>query len=134
MALQYALQFYSKILALQSELFQLTPSKSAELTGKIRIGVIPTVANSLLPIILPSIIQKHPQLELVISEVTTEEIKEQLKLDKIDAGILATPVNDETLEENILYYEAMMVYGVKKNEKKFKKMEEKRSDEMEVAT
>ena len=108
-----------KILALQSELFQLTPSKSAELTGKIRIGVIPTVANSLLPIILPSIIQKHPQLELVISEVTTEEIKEQLKLDKIDAGILATPVNDETLEENILYYEAMMVYGVKENEKKF---------------
>ena len=73
-----------EILALQSELFQLTPNKSAELTGKIRLGVIPTVANSLLPIILPSIIKKHPQLELIISEVTTEEIKEQLKSDKID--------------------------------------------------
>ncbi len=108
-----------KILALQSELFQLEPDQNTELTGKIRLGVIPTVANSLLPLILPSIIKKHPQLEIVISEVTTVEIKEQLKADKIDAGILATPVNDETLEENILYYEAMMVYGVNGKEKKF---------------
>ncbi|MFK7755985.1 MAG: LysR substrate-binding domain-containing protein [Flavobacteriales bacterium] len=107
------------ILALQSDLYNLKPSAQGKLNGVLKLGIIPTVANSLLPLVLPSIIEQHPDLELIISEVTTEEIKEQLKADKLDAGILATPVNDETLEENILYYEAMMVYGVKGKEKKF---------------
>lgn len=108
-----------QILAVQSEMYQLKPSISEELSGTLRLGIIPTVANSLLPLILPKVIKNHPHLNLEITEVTTEEIKDQLKSDKLDAGILATPVNDESLEENILFYEAMMVYGVNDKEKKF---------------
>ncbi len=108
-----------QILTLKTELHNLKDTNPLELSGTFRLGVIPTVANSLLPLILPKIIAAHPELELIISEVTTEGIKELLKQDKIDAGILATPIEDDLLEECMLYYEAMMVYGVKENSKKY---------------
>jgi len=113
-----------EILALQSEIYQLNSTDTEELTGVLKLGIIPTVANSLLPLVLPEIMTQHPELKLEITEITTEEIKDQLKADRIDAGILATPINDERLEENIMYYEAMMVYGVKGRAKKFIKTAE----------
>lgn len=95
----------------KNELF--TIKKDAKnLVGNLRIGIIPTVANSLLPLILPTILNENPNLKLDIREITTDEIKEQLKLDKIDLGILATPINNKKFEEHILYYESLMVYGI----------------------
>jgi len=108
-----------EILKLQGSLTQIKHSDEPTITGELRLGVIPTVANSLLPIILPPILKEYPDLHLQITEITTEEIKAQLLNDQIDGGILATPLDEESMEENILYYEAMMVYGVKKSDKKY---------------
>lgn len=88
-------------------------SKDQKLKGKIIIGIIPTIATSLLPLILPVILEENPELNLEIRELTTEEIKKQLYTDKIDFGILATPIEEDDIQENIIYYEPMMVYGVK---------------------
>ncbi len=89
------------------------------LKGKLRLGIIPTIANSLLPLILPDIMEDHPNLELSITELTTEAILDELKLDQIDLGILATPLYEENIEEHILYYEPMMVYGEHSQDKDF---------------
>jgi len=107
-----------KILNHKEELHLLNKDKD-HMEGKLTIGVIPTIANALLPIILPTIIEENPKLQLNLLEVTTEEIKQQLVLDKIDIGILATPINDPRFEEHILYYEPMMLYGVKDFQKKY---------------
>lgn len=107
------------ILAQRSQLLRLNQQEIKHLEGTLTIGVIPTVANSLLPIILPVILKENPHLNLTVLEITTEEIIQQLKKDKIDMGILATPLDDEQLEENILYYEAMLVYGVKDHRKRY---------------
>ena len=95
-----------------------------ELEGNLTIGIIPTVANTLLAMILPELIKQHPKLNLSIIEITTDRIKEQLFSENIDLGILATPLEDESLEENILYYEPMMVYGIKERHKKYVTPEE----------
>lgn len=108
-----------QIIGLKGSLYDLSTDKTSDLRGRFKIGVIPTIANSLLPLILPEIISSFPQLQLEITEVTTAKIKEQLKQGKLDAGILATPVEDETLIENILYYESMMLYGAREKTKKF---------------
>ncbi len=108
-----------KILSIKNAIQQIGTSTLTNLDGKLHLGVIPTIANSLLPIILPTILKNNPKLKLHISEITTEEIKQQLILDKIDIGILATPLEDEQLEETILYYEPMMLYGVKDTKKKY---------------
>lgn len=110
-----------EILAKQQELFHLGQMDVQELVGEIRLGIIPTVANSLLPLILPSILENHPKLKLTISEITTDEILHQLAHNQIDLGLLSTPIEDlsEAYEEQILYYEAMMVYGISESDKGF---------------
>jgi len=109
------------ILAKQQELFHLGQMDTGEMMGEIRLGVIPTVANSLLALFLPSLLSQHPKLKLIISEITTDEIVYQLAHNQIDFGILSTPIENlsEAYEEQILYYEAMMVYGIESSEKGF---------------
>lgn len=80
-------------------------------SGTIKIGIIPTIANSLLPIVLMPILAKYPDLMIEMSEITTNNILKQLKDGSIDMGILATPLETEEIEEEILYYETLMVYG-----------------------
>ena len=40
-------------------------------------------------------------------------------MDKIDIGILATPINDKQFDEHILYYEPMMIYGILDKKKEY---------------
>lgn len=103
----------------QQAKIRLLSNQTETLEGKLIIGIIPTIANSLLPIILTQILKDNPKLELVIAEITTEEIKKQLIADKIDLGILATPLQEPLLQEHILYYEPMMLYGVKDKTKSY---------------
>ncbi|SFC69028.1 LysR family transcriptional regulator, hydrogen peroxide-inducible genes activator [Flexibacter flexilis DSM 6793] len=90
-----------------------------ELSGQIRVGIIPTIANALLPKIIRPIIEKYPSLSIEIIETTTAHIVKQLRDGQLDAGILATPLGLEDIEENILYYEALMVYGNFEEDKKY---------------
>jgi len=88
---------------------------SAEVRGKIEgelhLGIIPTVAGNLLHRILPELLEKYPNLKLKIQEIPTEHIIEKLRSGTLDAGIVSTPLKEKDLEERILYYEKLMVYG-----------------------
>ncbi len=108
-----------QILLLRDELLEFKKEDKNNISGRLRIGVIPTIANSLLPKILPIILTTYPELTLEIIELTTENIMQKLKHDQLDAGILATPLNNEQYEEEILYYESMMVYGIQDRNKKY---------------
>lgn len=115
------LQKAKEILVKQQELFQINFQGNEILKGVLRLGIIPTISNTLLPLILPHIIKQYPDLKLIISEITTEQILHQLSHNQIDLGILSTPIEgmDEMFEESILYYEAMMIYGISEGSKAF---------------
>ena len=85
--------------------------KSDKIEGRVKIGVIPTIANSLLPKIIKSLLTTYPKLHVEIVEITTQNIIKQLKEGLIDVGIVATPNAEENIEEEVLYYETLMVYG-----------------------
>jgi LysR family hydrogen peroxide-inducible transcriptional activator len=108
-----------KGIELKHQLEQFSNQDGGTVEGELKIGIIPTIASSLLPIILPIIIEKFPQLQLKITEATTEEILERIHLDQLDVGLLATPTESKNLEEIICYYEPMMLYGVKDKEKNY---------------
>ena len=91
-----------------------------ELKGELKIGIIPTVAPYLLPLFLNRFLKKYPLLKIKITELTTEQIIEKLKHHHLDAGILATPLNNAAIKELPLYYEQFVVYA-SKNEKLMKK-------------
>ena len=91
-----------------------------EIKGELKLGIIPTVAPYLLPLFLNSFLKKYPRLKIKISEFTTQQIIEKLRHHHLDAGILATPLNNEILNEQPLYYEQFVVYA-SSNEKLMKK-------------
>ncbi len=82
-----------------------------ELTGEIRIGIIPTIAPYLLPRFTGNFKRSHPNIHIKIEETVTERIVDLLKKDLLDIGILVTPLHDNKINEKHLYYEEMMVYA-----------------------
>ncbi|MEZ5001517.1 MAG: LysR substrate-binding domain-containing protein [Chitinophagales bacterium] len=78
--------------------------------GNLQIGVIPTIAPYLLPYFLGPFSKRFPEINLEIKELKTEEIVELLQMDLLDAGILATPLHEPTIQEEPLFYEEILLY------------------------
>lgn len=85
------------------------------MTGEIRLGIIPTLAPYLLPPLFKAIRENYPQVALVIKESITEELLHDLKNNRLDCGIVVTPLNDTAIKEDVLFYEELFVYVSKKN-------------------
>lgn len=78
--------------------------------GEFRIGVIPTVMPTLLPMFLKTFIKRHPKVKLKIEEMTTDEIIVKIKDGHLDAAIAATPLENESIKERVLYFEPFVGY------------------------
>lgn len=78
--------------------------------GEFRLGIIPTVMPTLLPMFLNNFIKKHPKVNLIIEELNTDEIIHKLKNGHLDAAIAATPLEEISLKEIVLYYEPFVAY------------------------
>jgi LysR family hydrogen peroxide-inducible transcriptional activator len=99
---------------------EIISDRQRELSGELKVGIIPTVAPYILPKILHGFIEKYPQVKLIVSEQTTEQIIQQLKLGMIDCGILSTPLHESSLTEMPVFYENFVAY-VSKTSKLYKK-------------
>jgi len=99
---------------------EIITDRQKELSGELRVGIIPTISPYILPKIIHGFIEKYPQVKLVVWEQTTEEIVQQLKLGMIDCGILSTPLHESNLTEIPVFYENFVAY-VSKNSKLSKK-------------
>lgn len=78
--------------------------------GEFRLGIIPTVTPTLLPMFLKSFINKHNKVNLIIEELTTEDIILRIRTGQLDAAIVATPLQEDDLLESVLYYEPFVGY------------------------
>ncbi|MDN3666778.1 LysR substrate-binding domain-containing protein [Algibacter miyuki] len=78
--------------------------------GEFKLGIIPTVMPTLLPMFLKNFIKKHPKVKLKIEELTTEEIMARIKDGHLDAAIAATPLEDDSIKERVLYFEPFVSY------------------------
>lgn len=106
----------ARIILRESRMIQdLINTQKDTMTGELRVGVIPTLAPYLLPPLFQQIREKYPQLNLVIKETITEEVLHELKNNRLDCGIVVTPLNDASIKEDILFYEELFVYVSRKN-------------------
>ncbi|MBB5635413.1 LysR family hydrogen peroxide-inducible transcriptional activator [Pedobacter cryoconitis] len=99
---------------------EIISSQQQDIVGELKVGIIPTVAPYLLPQVIASMMEKYPDLKLLIWEYTTEDIIHHLKTGVLDCGILATPLGDTSITEIPMYYENFVTY-ISKNSKLFKK-------------
>lgn len=85
-------------------------NESCEPTGDFHLGVIPSLAPYLIPLFVEDFSKTYPKVELKINELKTEDILKSLYDDKIDAGLLVTPLYDDKIIEKVLFYEKFYVY------------------------
>ncbi|MFZ1423119.1 MAG: LysR substrate-binding domain-containing protein [Saprospiraceae bacterium] len=109
-----------RILGEVAKVFELVQEEKGELIGDLKIGIIPTLAPYLLPLFLKDFIAAYPQVKLIINEHITTQIVQRLKDGQLDVGILASPLNDKSIREQVLFYETFYLF-VNKQEKGFNK-------------
>jgi DNA-binding transcriptional LysR family regulator len=59
--------------------------------GRVRLGTGPTALTYLLPPVLQRLRERYPEIELVVTTGTTNDIAEQLLADALDLGLTALP-------------------------------------------
>lgn len=95
--------------------------------GEFRLGIIPTVMPTLLPMFLANFVHKYPKVKLIIEELNTDEIIIRLNNGKLDAAIAATPLFEEKIKEIVLYFEPFVAY-IPENHQNYSKNELEISD------
>lgn len=105
---QEALRAYNYIRESVAEL-------KGETAGKIRLGVIPTIAPYLLHKFIPDFVKRYPRVELEIREMVTGDIIEALKHDRIDAALVASGTCGEGIIERDLFSDTFYAYVSQSN-------------------
>ncbi|NQW43361.1 MAG: hydrogen peroxide-inducible genes activator [Bacteroidetes bacterium] len=98
------------VLKEHSKIVELIQDEKGIIRGFLRLGIIPTIAPYLIPRFLIKFLTKYPDVNLIINELTTEQIIYQLKNDLIDCGIMASPIKDKNLTEETMYFEEFVTY------------------------
>jgi LysR family hydrogen peroxide-inducible transcriptional activator len=89
---------------------ELIKESQNELSGELRVGIIPTLAPYLLPLFAANFEAEYPQIRLLVQELQTERIVESLRKDELDLGILVTPLEESGINESPLFLEPMVGY------------------------
>jgi LysR family transcriptional regulator, hydrogen peroxide-inducible genes activator len=79
------------------------------LTGRLRIGMIPTVAPYLLPTVIGNLTRMHPELDIHVREALTSKLIQGLTEGRLDAAIVALPVSEPSLAEVALFAENFLL-------------------------
>jgi LysR family hydrogen peroxide-inducible transcriptional activator len=96
------------ILARAEDLVQAAKSAGQPLSGRFRLGVIPTIAPFLLPRALPALRARFPKLKLFLREDQTQKLIAALKAGALDAALIALPYDIQGLETAVVGDDELM--------------------------
>src|SRR6201991_954559 len=99
------------VLAASRDLVDFPRHRSGLLTGRLTLGVIPSLATYLLPRILPGLQSRFPELQLELRETQTRQLVEDIKSGALDAAMLALPVGEPDIDA-ISLFEVLFLLAV----------------------
>lgn len=79
-------------------------------TGELRLGVIPTLAPYVLPLLVPRLRGRHPGLELVVEERVTDDLVGAVRAGGLDAALVASAAPGADLVDRVLFVEPFVGY------------------------
>lgn len=97
------------ILRAADDLADMARAAQDRLVGRLRLGVIPTVAPYLLPTIVAQLGRSHAGLDLHLRETITPRLLSELAEGRLDAAIVALPVSEPALTEVPLFSEEFVL-------------------------
>jgi LysR family hydrogen peroxide-inducible transcriptional activator len=77
--------------------------------GTVKLGIFPTLGPYLLPHVVPAIRARFPQLELLLVEEKSDVLLQRLREGKLDAGLLALPIDEDQLHVEFLFEEPFVL-------------------------
>ena len=93
------------ILRAVDELGDLARAAPDRFGGRLRVGVIPTIAPYLLPTIIGNLTRRFPGLDIHVRETLTPRLIRELAEGRLDTAIVALPVSEPSFAEVALFAE-----------------------------
>ena len=93
------------ILRSVDELGDLARAHRKHLVGRLRIGVIPTVAPYLLPGMISALTHENADLDIHVRETVTPKLLQELAEGRLDTAIVALPISEAAITEMPLFEE-----------------------------
>jgi LysR family transcriptional regulator, hydrogen peroxide-inducible genes activator len=97
------------VLTASRDLVDFARHRSGLLTGRLTLGVIPSLAPYLLPRILPLLQTRFPDLQLELRETQTRQLVEDIKSGALDAAMLALPVAEPDIDTIALFEDLFLL-------------------------
>jgi LysR family hydrogen peroxide-inducible transcriptional activator len=102
-----------RVLREAEELAELAAKGREPLSGRLRLGVIPTIAPYLLPKTLPALRKAYPKLQLYLTEDQTARLLTLLEEGTLDLVLLALPYHAENVETLPLFKDGFQLIARK---------------------
>lgn len=99
------LQKSRQILIAVEELDNLVRASRGPLAGRLRLGVIPTVAPYFLPGLIAALSRPLPDLDVQLREAVTGALIDDLLAGRLDLAVVALPISEPSLRELALFDE-----------------------------
>ena len=97
------------VLRLVDELGDFARASQDRLAGRLRIGMIPTIAPYLLPTVIGDLTRMLPELDIHVREALTSKLIQELIEGRLDTAIVALPVSEPSLTEVALFAENFLL-------------------------
>jgi LysR family hydrogen peroxide-inducible transcriptional activator len=97
------------VLTASRDLVDFARHRGGLLTGRLTLGVIPSLAPYLLPRILPLLQTRFPELRLELRETQTRQLVEDIKSGTLDAAMLALPVGEPDINTIVLFEDLFLL-------------------------
>ncbi len=106
----------ARVVLSQSALIgELIKQEKQEIAGDLSLAIIPTLAPYLLPLFLQDFSARYPAVRLHVEESKTDSIIEALRQNRLDVGLLVTPLSEPLIRECPLFEEPFYVYTSRQN-------------------
>lgn len=107
-----------EILRSVEELSDLARASHDRLVGRLRIGIVPTIAPYLLPTIIGSLNREYVGLDIHVRETMTSKLLQELAEGRLDTAIVALPISEPAFTEISLFKENFVLVRPSKDEEK----------------
>ena len=97
------------VLAASRDLVDFARQRGGLLTGRLTLGVIPSLAPYLLPRILPALQKQYPELRLELRETQTRQLVDDVKSGTLDAAMLALPLGEPDIDTLSLFEDLFLL-------------------------
>jgi LysR family transcriptional regulator, hydrogen peroxide-inducible genes activator len=98
-----------RVLAAARDLADFARHRGRVLCGRLRLGIIPTLAPYVLPKVLPDLQANYPDLIIELRETQTKFLLEELAGGDLDAVMLALPLPDGEIESVPLFHDPFLL-------------------------